>query len=188
MPIILAGADCVDNPVKGMGYLLKAIEQLQANGRTRFQVVAFGARLTNTGFPSNWKCVGPIRDENLLNLYYNAAVVYVSPTLAETFGLTLAEAVAAGTPAVVFKVGGCVDTVVEGVTGFLANYRDSESLANCIGRVMGMNKDECDEMSRRCRQFSEERYLTPPIVEQRYASLLTEMLGAHAPSQRRGAS
>jgi len=176
VPVILVGAALLDNPTKGVRYLVDALEILCGTDNDRIKVVAFGDRNGSTPFPGGWEMIGAISDERLLNLYYNAADVYVSPALAETFGLTLAEAVAAGTPAVVFNVGGCVDTVIDGVTGYVAQYKDSQSLALCIRKILDMDEHSREEMSRRCRKFSEERYLTTPTVEQRYAALLEDMI------------
>jgi glycosyltransferase involved in cell wall biosynthesis len=56
---------------------------------------AIGRRIHSTGIHD----AGHVADRKLLNIMYNAADIYVS-TGAEGFGLTIAEALAAGTPAI----------------------------------------------------------------------------------------
>jgi glycosyltransferase involved in cell wall biosynthesis len=61
-----------------------------------------------------------------LNTLYNAADVYVSPTMAEGFGLTLAESLAAGVPVVTTDYAAGAEVVGPGgilvpVTGYLTN-------------------------------------------------------------------
>jgi glycosyltransferase involved in cell wall biosynthesis len=62
--------------------------------------------------------------------------VIVTPSLTESFGLTIAEAMAAGRPVVASEVGGVAEIVDEGLTGFLVPPNDPESLARRIIDVL----------------------------------------------------
>lgn len=62
---------------------------------------------------------GRIDDETLLDLYQRAWVL-ASTSAYEGWGLTITEAAACGTPAVVSPIAGHSDAVDDGVTGFLA--------------------------------------------------------------------
>lgn len=66
----------------------------------------------------------------LARLYCNADV-FVNPTYQETFGLTTLEAQACGTPAVVYRVGGCPETVQPGC-GQTLEPGDIEALAQAV--------------------------------------------------------
>ncbi|GAA2243065.1 glycosyltransferase [Streptomyces amakusaensis] len=64
------------------------------------------------------------------------SVAVVAPSMAmETFGLVVAEAMAAGVPAVAAGHGGFVELVEEGVTGLLHRPGDPASLASCLRRI-----------------------------------------------------
>lgn len=64
------------------------------------------------------------------------SVALVAPSLVlETFGLVVAEAMAAGVPAVAAGHGGFTELVEDGVTGLLHRPGDPASLASCLRRV-----------------------------------------------------
>ncbi|WP_155055759.1 glycosyltransferase [Streptomyces blattellae] len=64
------------------------------------------------------------------------SVAVVAPSLAlETFGLVVAESMAAGVPAVASGHGAFVELVEDGVTGLLHRPGERDSLADCIRRI-----------------------------------------------------
>ncbi|GAA3768246.1 glycosyltransferase [Streptomyces phyllanthi] len=64
------------------------------------------------------------------------SVAVVAPSMAlETFGLVVAEAMAAGVPAVAAGHGAFVELVEDGVTGLLHRPGEPASLASCIRRI-----------------------------------------------------
>lgn len=63
---------------------------------------------------------------------YEAMDLLVLPTHREGFGNVLLEANSMELPVIASRVTGCVDAVVDGVTGLLFSVRDAESLANAI--------------------------------------------------------
>lgn len=80
--------------VKGLDYLLEAARQLP---KIKFVIVGGGDYLTGLKKTSskNVVFIGPLVGKPLIKLY-NQALVYCLPSLAEGFGLTLLEAMAAG--------------------------------------------------------------------------------------------
>jgi glycosyltransferase involved in cell wall biosynthesis len=77
---------------------------------------------------------GKVDDAVLVDLYRTAWVV-ASASAHEGWGMTVTEAAACGTPAVVTRIPGHEDAVVDGVTGLLVD-RPGE-LADALGRVLG---------------------------------------------------
>ena len=63
---------------------------------------------------------------------YNAADVLVNPSSQESFGYTVCEAMACGTPAVGFPIGGIKEQIAHKENGYLARYHDPEDLAEGI--------------------------------------------------------
>jgi glycosyltransferase involved in cell wall biosynthesis len=162
--IILSGAVSVHDPRKGSSYLLEAVRQVKTQVKQPVNLVVFGEKGA-ADMPEGTVCTGPVHDEDLLNLYYNAADVFVLPSLAESFGLVYVEAMAAGIPSVAFDVTGCRDTVKDGVTGFRASPRNAEHLAECIKKVLLLRSDEQDHMSRLCREVSEREFSFAQVGE-----------------------
>jgi spore coat protein SA len=68
--------------------------------------------------------------------HYREADVFVLPSLMEAFGMPLAEALAAGLPAVASRTGGIVDIVDDGETGRLVDPGDPDALAAAIDQLL----------------------------------------------------
>ncbi|MET8540981.1 glycosyltransferase [Kitasatospora sp. NPDC004799] len=86
------------------------------------------------------------------------AVAVVAPSVAqETFGLVVAEAMAAGVPAVAAGHGAFVELVEDGVTGLLHTPGDAASLASCLRRITA-GPDGNREMGRAARRRYEQGF------------------------------
>jgi len=68
--------------------------------------------------------------------YLSLCDVLCVPSFAETFSLTILEALALGKPVVATDVGGTPEMVSEGVNGFLAKPKDSVSLAKKLEKLI----------------------------------------------------
>jgi glycosyltransferase involved in cell wall biosynthesis len=65
-----------------------------------------------------------------------AADVFVLPSVVESFGIVLLEAMAVGTPIVCTKTQGAMDIVNDGVNGVMVSPADEDVLADAIVRVL----------------------------------------------------
>lgn len=65
-----------------------------------------------------------------------AATVLANPSLSESFGMSLVEAMACGKPVVATRTGGMVGIVDDGVTGHLCDPGNVESLTAALARVL----------------------------------------------------
>lgn len=83
----------------------------------------------------------------LVNLYGRASV-YVNPSRAETFGMTTAEALACGTPAVVYQTTACPE-LIDGVTGKAVPLGDVGALAAAVRQICEKPEPTVQEA---CRQ------------------------------------
>jgi glycosyltransferase involved in cell wall biosynthesis len=116
-----------------------------------------------------------VRDERLMNLYYNAADVFVLPSLADNLPNAALEAAAAGTPCVTFGVGGCAEAVLDGTTGFVAGRGDAAALAEGISRIISMRGGERQAMRAKCRECAVDRF-APSMQAARYVRIFEELL------------
>jgi len=103
----------------------------------------------------NVKFLGFRFQEELVKLY-NAANVYVYSVPREDFGLGPVEAMACGTPSVVWDDGGgpC-ETVINGETGFRAEPYDTRDFAEKTLKAIEMDETET---SRKTRNFVERNF------------------------------
>lgn len=88
-------------------------------------VVLVGALPAGVVLPSNVYAVGTAENADVLRRWYSRADVFVNMSRMETFGLVTAEAMACGTPVIVFDETGCAEPVGPGCGIVLMG--DSES-------------------------------------------------------------
>jgi glycosyltransferase involved in cell wall biosynthesis len=91
------------------------------------------------------------------------ATALVLPSLSEGLGRVVLEAMASGTPVVGSRVGGIVDLIDDGETGFLVTPGDAESLAERLAWLLA-RPETARDMGARARErartlFSTERYV-----------------------------
>jgi glycosyltransferase involved in cell wall biosynthesis len=109
--------------------------------------------------------MGMIRDKKLLRKIYNAADVFVAPSIQEAFGRTLIEAMACGVPVVAFDNSGPQDIVLHQETGYLALPFSSQSLAEGINWLAESN--DYQTISDKARDRAEKMF-SIQLIAQRY--------------------
>ena len=96
-----------------------------------------------------------ISDEALRDLYSRArGYVYAAH---EDFGMSMAEALAAGTPVIAYKKGGACEIVEENVTGIFYQEQSVAALADAVMAAEDRSWDHA-VCSTRARRFSAERF------------------------------
>ena len=76
--------------------------------------------------------LGYVSEEKHIVNIYNAADVFVLPSLEDNLPNTIMEAMACGVPCVGFKVGGIPEMIDHLRNGYVAKFRDSDDLAKGI--------------------------------------------------------
>lgn len=76
--------------------------------------------------------LGYISDEHQIASVYNAADVYVLPSLEDNLPNTIMEAMACGVPSVGFRVGGIPEMIDHKRNGYVAQFKDADDLAEGI--------------------------------------------------------
>ncbi len=93
------------------------------------------------------RCLPFVASPARLAEYYRAADVFVHPSRADSFGKTITEAMACGTPVVASAVGGIPEQVINGQTGLLAPVRDPGTMAEHIRAILQAPAEQSRQMS-----------------------------------------
>ena len=124
--------------------------------------------------------LGYVYHDRFKAVAYSAADVFVQPSRAETLPLVIQESMACGTPTVAFPVGGTIDLVRPGVTGYLAALEDPQDMAQRIEQIL-QNDSLRDFMSAQCRTIAVREYSLEMQVE-RHIELYRKLLQTGAES------
>ena len=117
-----------------MSYLIEACRQLG----DLCEVVILGGHAEEVvaQLPMKAHPLGYVNDEQRIVDVYNAADVFVLPSLSENLPNTIMEAMACGVPCVAFKVGGIPEEIDHLKNGYVAAYRDANDLAKGIEWIL----------------------------------------------------
>jgi glycosyltransferase involved in cell wall biosynthesis len=131
---------------KGFHVLISALSAMAKNNllpdRWRWVLVGNGPRrrqlereIASAGLAHNIVLAGRV-DTGRLHGWYEAATLFVHPTLYEGSSIVTLEAMAHRRPVVASRAGGLPDKVVPGVTGWLVPPGNDEALSAAIGRAL----------------------------------------------------
>jgi glycosyltransferase involved in cell wall biosynthesis len=168
---VLFVADSNENQRKGFSLLLEALALITDIPGLVLLSIGGAAR----GMASNVPYIrlGQLQNDRFIAAAYSAADVMVIPSLQDNLPNTVLEAMACGTPAVGFDVGGIPDMIHPGETGFLAKPRDVPGLAAKIRKALS---DEFrGQLSKLCRDRAIAEY-DQQIQARRYVELYQSML------------
>ena len=91
--------------------------------------------------------------------YYARADVFVRPSLSEGLGNVFLEAMQKNVPVIATPVGGIVDFLEEGKTGWFCQARDSRDIAKKIEYVLAeKNAEEVEQVKARAKQMISEKF------------------------------
>jgi trehalose synthase len=96
----------------------------------------------------------------MVNALQSHAEIVVQKSLAEGFGLTVAEAMWKGRPLVASRVGGIQDQVLEGVTGLMVDPRDLIGFGDAVARLLA-DRGLAERMGKAGREHVRANLLAP---------------------------
>ena len=171
---------------KGFDVLASALAQLRRSpevSRWRWVIVGDGhyrstlERLVRKlGLHDRTLVIGSTTDREL-HAWYEAATLFVHPTLYEGSSIATLEAMAHRRPVVATRAGGLPDKVVPGVTGWLVSPGDSVGLAAVLAEALGLQR-RLAGMGAAGRALVE-RCFSWPTVTDRLLALYDDVLAEH---------
>ena len=160
---------------KGFHVLIEALRRLASETATplagpwRWVLIGDGpyrSRLERmvsaSGLASHVSLMGRASDADL-HAWYEAATVFVHPTLYEGSSLVTLEAMAHGRAVVATRAGGLPDKVTPGVNGWLVEPGDAAPLAHAVGEAL-RNSAALTPMGRSSRAIVERRFSWPAVT------------------------
>lgn len=167
--LLLFGAANILDARKGYRYLYEALTILNDSFPSiahNIELVVFGKLNDDTRdlFPFKTHTMQFVSDPMTLVKLYNACNMFILPSLQDNLPNTVVECLSCGTPVVGFRIGGVPEMIEHNRTGFLAEVKNSLSLANGINSVLFMNNPEQRQI---VRDFAVKRY-NEKLIAHRY--------------------
>lgn len=127
---------------KGLYEILAAIERLREKYKFTFTFVGGGTlledirqKIRDSGWMADISALGWVAAEEFQQIL-SAADVFVLPSYAEGFPMSLIEALSKGLPAICTDVGGISDSLRDGVNGYLIAPRQVQPLVEAMERYL----------------------------------------------------
>lgn len=179
--IIFFGATSMEDPRKGIPELLAALKDLwnrldrgrDDGGRQVVLLVAGkNGRVLTDMQPFPAVNIGYLRDDLTLALAYQAADLFVCPSVEDGGPMMIAEAMMCGTPVVAFDSGMAPDLIRHRANGYLARLRNSSDLAE---GMLFMLSAQDGEVYRNEALISASSRHAPAAVTDNYLSLFSDL-------------
>jgi len=172
--LMFSASGSIKNPQKGGKYVFELYEKLKHNKNLLFLNIGGGK---GHNISKNWIDIDYINDESTMALYYSASDVFIYPSMAETFGLVVAEAMACCTPVVAFNNSALPEIILHKETGYLAENRNIDDFIN--GVEFFINSDDiCFNAGKNARRRIEQEFTLDAMVNnyiELYKEILVEM-------------
>jgi glycosyltransferase involved in cell wall biosynthesis len=131
--VIVTGGASLTDTNKNVPWLLDQLSRVP--NLDGVIVLAFGEGTLAVPDRLNVRFTGGIRERRDLARLLAAADVFVSASLMETYGLTLVEAMACGTPVIAFRVGGIAEAAPDDQAGILCEPSDGTEFRAAIEKL-----------------------------------------------------
>jgi glycosyltransferase involved in cell wall biosynthesis len=154
---------------KGQFYLARAWHKLTKNPQ-------FSGRLVMVGRGTNiWAPFEVFSSEHIgdVGKVYCDCSIYVQPSVTESFGIPVLEAMSYARPVIVSEGAGACDLVEDGKEGFIVPIRDPDAVKKKI-EYFHDNPDEVKRMGKNARKKAEK--YSWEIIEKKYQKLIKEVL------------
>ncbi|MFA6702157.1 MAG: glycosyltransferase family 4 protein [Dysgonamonadaceae bacterium] len=148
--IVLFAAVKASDKRKGVDFLLDTAKQLSAHkNQLLFLIVGNEGDQIAQQIDISTFCTGFIDPKQMQDLY-NAADLFLTPSLQENLPNTIMEAMACGTPCVGFNIGGIPEMIDHKKNGYVAEYMDANDLTR--GILWSLFESDAEMLSKNARE------------------------------------
>src|SRR6266446_10364924 len=131
--VIVTGGASLNDANKNVPWLFEQLSRLPDLQGVIILAIGEGAVPVPKGL--NVRFTGGIRARYDLSRLFAAGDVFVRASLMETYGLAVVEAIACGTPAVAFRVGGIPEAAPDGQAAILCAPQDGAALVEALMKL-----------------------------------------------------
>jgi glycosyltransferase involved in cell wall biosynthesis len=168
--VLLVAAQDLREPRKGVKLLLQALALVKHRPLTILSMGEGELSFKEDGV--SYHPLGRVEDDRTKVLAYNAADALAHPAPVDNLPNVVMEALACGTPAIGFKVGGVPEMILPRKSGWLAENVGVESLAITLDLALRELKEGMDLRSA-CRRTAETEYALE-LQANRYLALFEQ--------------
>jgi len=165
--------------VKGIDILLKTFQSVQSvvedaklliigDGPLKSDLKKMAAELSLR----NVSWLGQMKQQQVSELCANSWI-HAVPSRAETFGISATEAMMRGSAVVASRVGGLIDQVENGTTGFFCPVDDADAFASVMIPLL-QDRERCEQMGAAARQRALDIFTIDRCAE-RFEQIYQEM-------------
>ena len=167
---------------KGIDYLAEAcrlIKEKRPDFCNTLGVIVMGkqAQQFESLFPFPIYCIDYVKSEKDIANIYNAADLFVTPSLMENLPNTIMEAMSCGVPCIGFNIGGIPQMIDHLHNGYVAQYKSAEDLAN--GICWSLNEGNYNSLCEQARRKVVNTY-SEQIVAMKYIQIYNKITGKNA--------
>ena len=154
--VVLLAAAALDASRKGADHGLEALRALaeradpELRERLFLLAVGDGSEAVLEAAPVSGRRLDRLEDELTLALMYQAADVFLSPTVADAGPMMVPEALLCGVPVAAFALGYARDLLVEPETGGTAPLADADALAGVLHETL--RREDRERVQAACRR------------------------------------
>lgn len=147
----------IDSEYKGVKYIIEALNNINIERKVTLLTFNDSGLVNRLKNKYNVVELGWIHDDNEMSNAYNASDIFLMPSTAEAFGLMAIEAMACGTPIVVFEGTALPDITFAPECGVTAKNSDAKSLQEAIETLIN-NENERKARGLIGRELAEKNY------------------------------
>lgn len=179
--IVFFGATYLDDRRKGMKQLVESIMKLaelidrgcEIERQDVFLCVAgLNGKDLISKLPFAAAYIGHLNDDLTLALAYQAADLFLCPSIEDAGPMMIPEAMLCATPVVAFNTGGAPDLIETMKTGYLAMHADATDLAQGVYTLL--TRDSLSAMRAAAREAASHAH-TPSVVVEKHLDLYARL-------------
>lgn len=146
-------------PSKGPGYFTELALRFAEDKDYVFVHVGY-PKEQETALPSNYIPIGYVKNDSEFAMYYSMADLFVFPSMRDCMPNTCLEALACGTPLLIFNISG-MPYLIDNTVGNIVPPGDVDAMEKIVRNLQKKTKQVVET----CRKYAEKRYNGEKYIE-----------------------